>query len=305
MQNETLERLKRSAAIPSMPQVITRFLEIAEDPDFKYDDMVEVLGTDPGMVGDVLRLANSAFFGVTNQIDSLKQAVTLLGVKRIRSLVIGRYMVDQVGRSVPDCLDLSYFWRRSLATGVLATKFITVHRPQDRDAAFIAGLLADIGVIIMANGLGDAYADIAALYSPRSTDNMMAKEQSRFGVTHRQVSAMVLAHWKLPTNICDAVAGQEEATPASSAQRTLASALNGAAIIARLLAERPDEEQIAQDCAEAASKAGVELSAIVKMLDEIGAEIAGLAHVLKLDVIESSVYALISKAIQQRLLVAS
>lgn len=307
MKTDVLDRLKKSAAIPSMPQVITRFLEIAEDPDFRYDDMVEVLGTDPGMVGDVLRLANSAFFGVTKQIDSLKQATTLLGVKRVRSLVIGRYMVDQVGQAVPDCIDLSYYWRRSLATGVLATKFVSLHRPQERDAAFIAGLLADIGVIVMANGLRDEYEDIARLYTPDCTEDMMEKERARFGVTHADVSAMVLAHWKLPANICDAVAAQDPESDASAAggEPSLANAIHGASIVACLLAHQPEVDVIAEQCARAADIGGVGLSALVRMLDEIGTEIESLAHVLKLDVIHASAYELIAKAIQQRLLVAS
>lgn len=307
MQRETLERLKRSAAIPSMPQVITRFLEVAEDPDFRYDDMVEVLGTDPGMVGDVLRMANSAFFGVTNQIDSLRQAVTLLGVKRVRSLVIGRYMVDHVGRAVPKSLDLAYYWRQSLATGVLATRLVAVHRPPDRDAAFIAGLLADIGVIVMASGLGADYDEIARLYAPRCEDDLAALEQARFGVSHAQVSAMVLAHWKLPSNICTAVAAQDEpaAAPASSASATLAGVVRGAAIVARVLADRPSEAVIARHCAAAASLAGVELSVLAAMLGEIAADIEGLARVLKLDVIDPRAYEKVADAISERLLVAS
>jgi HD-like signal output (HDOD) protein len=307
MQSETLERLKRSAAIPSMPQVMTRFLQVAEDPDFRHDDMVEVLGTDPGMVGDVLRMANSAFFGVTNQIDSLRQAVTLLGVKRVRSLVIGRYMVDHVGRSAPKSVELAYFWRRSLATGVLAARLAGVHRAKDRDAAFIAGLLADIGVIVMAGGLGADYDEIARLYAPRCDDDISAMEQARFGVTHAQVSAIVLGHWKLPANICAAVAAQDEPVTSRSASSlpTLAGVIRGAAIIARVLADRPSEAVTARHCAAAASLAGVELSALAAMLGETASDIEALAKILKLDVIDRGAYARVSKTIQDRLLVTS
>ena len=77
MKNDVLETLKRSAVVPSMPQVVTRFLEIIQDPDFNYNQLVEVLGADPGTTSEVLRLANSALFGVTRQITSLRQALTL------------------------------------------------------------------------------------------------------------------------------------------------------------------------------------------------------------------------------------
>jgi HD-like signal output (HDOD) protein len=290
-----------------MPQVMVRFLEVAEDPDYQYDELVEVLGTDPGTVGDVLRLANSAFFGVTNQIDSLKQALTLLGLKRVRSLVIGRYMVDEVAKSAPKSVNLGYYWRRSLATAVLAARFGAVHRTQDRDAAFIAGLLADMGIVVMARGLGPDYDDIARRYAPGCNDDISAMERTRFGVTHAQVSAMVLEHWKLPANICAAVGAQDQmATPMSSGARPmLESAVRGAAIMARLLADRPQEQAIARDCATAATLAAVGLPDLANMLNEIESDISALAAVLKLDVIDSRAYSLIADSIRERLAVAT
>lgn len=308
MQNDTLEQLKRSAVVPSMPQVITRFLEIVDDPDFRYDDLVEVLSTDPGVVADVLRISNSAFFGVTKQIDSLKQALTLLGIKRIRSLVIGRYMVKQIGASDVGPIDLSYFWRRSLATGVLSAKFIANRHPEDRDAAFIAGLLADIGVIIMTRGLGDEYVDIAKNYTPRSMVDMGAMERERFDITHSDVSAMVLEHWKLPEHICQAVAQRYEVEAgADNAPKAelIARTIRAAGRMSRMLAETPDAERMGQECPAIAALAGLDLAALGRMLDEIEAEISQLAAILSLDVIPSNVYSLIAKSIQDRLMLAA
>ena len=82
MNATVLEAIKKSAAVPSMPQVVTRFLELMQDPDFDYRDLVTVLSTDAGTVSEILRLVNSALFGVRQKIVSLRQALTLLGPKR-------------------------------------------------------------------------------------------------------------------------------------------------------------------------------------------------------------------------------
>ena len=122
MNARILETIKKSAAVPSMPQVVLRFLEIMQDPEFDYKDLERVLATDPGTVGEVLRLANSALFGVRNKVVSIKQALTLLGPKRTRSLLLGRYLVDTMSHRKVAGLDMSYFWRRSLAASVVASQ---------------------------------------------------------------------------------------------------------------------------------------------------------------------------------------
>ena len=93
MNADALETLKRSAAIPSLPQVVTRFLEVIRDPAFDFDEVADVLSADPGMTADMLRLVNSPLFGVTRTVSSLHQALALLGLRRVRSLVLGRYLV--------------------------------------------------------------------------------------------------------------------------------------------------------------------------------------------------------------------
>ena len=123
MNARVLETIKKSAAVPSMPQVVLRFLEIMQDPNFDYADLVRVLSTDPGTVGEILYLANSALFGVRNKVVSPKQALALLGPKRTRSLLLGRYLVDTLSKKRVAGLDMGYFWRRSLACSVVASHF--------------------------------------------------------------------------------------------------------------------------------------------------------------------------------------
>ena len=84
---------------------------MAGNPNFEYDDLVKALSADPGTVSELLRLTNSALFGVSEKVTSLRQALTLLGPKRTRSMVLGRYLVESLGERTSPDLDAGFFWR--------------------------------------------------------------------------------------------------------------------------------------------------------------------------------------------------
>ncbi len=301
MNANVIEAIKKSAAVPSVPQVVTRFLEIMQDPHFKYDDLVKVLSADAGTVSEILRLVNSALFGVRQKIVSLRQALTLLGPKRTRSLLLGRYLVDTMSQKQIPGLDMSYFWRRSLASSVVASRFAEAIIPRQRDEAFISALLADIGIPIIAEALPDGYATIVARYAPRGIPFTSEEELEAVEVTHAEVSAMVLAHWTLPEPVANAVNLHQSMNPGEGEVATIARILNSSDVIARLLCEVPDPAEVAGVCTAATSFVGVDVDALVNILPSIENDIEELADVLRIDVIPSNVYALIAKAVQEQL----
>jgi len=301
MNARILETIKKSAAVPSMPQVVLRFLEIMRDPNFDYSDLVKVLSTDAGTVSEILRLANSALFGVRNKVVSPKQALTLLGPKRTRSLLLGRYLVDALAKKKSCGLDMSYFWRRSLACSVVASHFAEAVLPRQRDEAFIAALLADIGVPILAEALPDKYAAIVARYTPHGAVVTAEQEQAAVEVTHGQVSAMVLSHWTLPDTVSAAVNLHQSANPGFGPVATIARVLNAADRIAVLLCEVTEADVIVRVCNDATAFVGVEMGTLVKLLPTIEQNIEELADALRIDVIPSTVYALVAKTVQQSL----
>ena len=301
MNARVLETIKTSAAVPSMPQVVLRFLEIMQDPEFDYADLVKVLSTDPGTVSEVLRLANSALFGVRHKVVSIRQGLTLLGPKRTRSLLLGRYLVDVMSNKDTPGLDMSYFWRRSLASSVVASNFCDVLLPQRRDESFIGALLADIGVPILADSFPQTFGPLAARYAPHATPPTAEEELAAVEVTHAQVSAMVLAHWTLPDSITHAVNLHQSDNPGEDDVATVARILNGADRIARLLCEVSEEQEIANICLDAMGFVGIDVSVLIKILPTIESNIEELADALRIDVIPSNVYALVARTMQEKL----
>ncbi|MCG3138234.1 MAG: hypothetical protein HJJLKODD_02095 [Phycisphaerae bacterium] len=298
---ELMEAIKRSGAVPSMPQVVMRFLEIIQDPEFQYDDLVAVLSTDPGTASEVLRMSNSALFGVARKITSLKQAMTLLGPRRVRSLVLGRYMVEAIGARGLGSLDENYFWRRSLACAVVTTRFADLQAPNYREEAFIAALLADIGIVILAEELPSEYQPIIQLFAPMGEANLALLEKEALGITHGEVSAAVLEHWQLPEIICEAVARHQLDITAATEPTHLARIINAADQISKLLCESPDSQTLVQDCQRALSMINLDLATLCEILDQVEIDVTEFASLLHIPIVPSSTYQLIRKAINDAL----
>ncbi len=301
MKAAVLEAIKKSAAVPSMPQVVSRFLEITQDPGFKYTDLVKVLAVDAGTVSEILRLANSALFGVRNKVVSLQQALTLLGPKRTRSLLLGRYLVDAMSQKSMEGLDMSYFWRRSLTSSLVAAQFAAKLSPRHRDDASIGALLADIGIPILLEAFPDNYGPIAGEYKPRGNYVSVTREHKVVGVTHGEVSAMVMAHWSLPGSLTDAVNLHQSKDPGDGEPALVARILNSSDRIAKLLCEMPSQEDISAICLKATAFVGTDIETLAEILPTIENDIEELAEALRIDVIPSKVYALIAKAVEEQL----
>ncbi len=301
MNASVLEAIKKSAAVPSIPQVVSRFLEIMQDPDFDYGNVVKVLSSDAGTASEILRLANSALFGVRQKVVALRHALTLLGPKRTRSLLLGRYLVDVMAHKKTAALDMSYYWRRSLASSVIASRFAECVIPQQRDEAFIGALLADIGIPILSEAMPDCYGPIAARYKPYGEATTAEEELESVEATHAQVSAMVLTHWTLPDTITGAVNLHQSDNPGEGEVATVARVLNASDRIAQLLCEVPEADVIYPMCDAALSIVGVDLEALVRLLPGIEGDIEELASTLRIDVIPSNVYALIARTVQEKL----
>ncbi|MCH8150376.1 MAG: HDOD domain-containing protein [Planctomycetes bacterium] len=301
MKAKILDAIKNSAAVPSVPQVVTRFLEIMQNPEFNYDDLVRILAADAGTVGEILRLVNSALFGVRNKIVSLRQALTLLGPMRTRSLLLGRYLVDSISSKTVPGLDMKYFWRRSLTSSVVASHLAEKMRGERREVVFIAALLADVGIAILAEAFPCRYRHIAERYSPGREPFSADDELAAVDLTHGEVSAMVLSHWSLPETVTKSVNLHQSANPGNDEAATIARILNASDSIAQVLCDIPCPDNASEVCVNAVSSAGIDVDVLIKQLPHIENDIEELASVLRIDVISSNIYAQIATAIQDSL----
>lgn len=301
MNAQVLEVIKNSAAVPTVPQVITRVLQVMQDPGFDYADVVKAISAEAGAVSEVLRLANSAYFGIRRKVVSLRQALTLLGPKRTRSLLLGRYLVDSMTNKQVEGLDMTYFWRRSLTSAVLASNMAGRTSPALKEESFISALLADIGMVVLAQALPERYRPIASQFVPHGKPFCREKELEAVSVTHAEVTGMVLGHWSLPDVIVSACNMHHSNHPGDGDGGTISRTITASDMIAKLLCEVPDTAIIVPTCQDATNLINMDLAVLADILGTVEAEIEELAGLLRIDVIESNVYSLIAKTVQESL----
>ena len=166
-----------------------------------------MISSDMGMAAKVLQLVNSAFFGLSRQVSSLSQAVNLLGLETIKALVLSAHVFSQFESARLPTHLASHLWNHSLTTGAYARAIARLEDSNQHisDHAFMAGMLHDVGKLVLAINLFDRYSEALGL-SQREGVPLVAAELKTLGVTHAEVGAYLLGLWGLPDPIVEAVA---------------------------------------------------------------------------------------------------
>ena len=304
MQQDILQAIRQTAFVPSMPAAAVRFIEMCMREEPEFDDLVDVLSADAGMASEILRLANSPFFGVTQRICSLKQALTLLGLVKTRSLVMGRYLVQQIDKLECPTLNHTHFWRRSITCATLAARFSEAGGEDVREEAFICGLLADIGVVVLASAVPDRYETIAREYEPLHGEHWVARELHHVGISHATVSALILHDWQLPTAIVEAVRCHHDnlhLSPGKQRLNRIACLVGAASDATELLLEVQSPARIRELCSLASAKSGLAKDTLIGALLSIDDHLADLAALLHIRIEPSKAHDLITRDLEAQL----
>ncbi|MBN2050329.1 MAG: HDOD domain-containing protein [Spirochaetales bacterium] len=193
--------------MPSLPTTVTKILEICNDPQTSPADLNRIIGVDPVLMGKVLKLINSAYYGLSQEVTSLARAIIMLGINTVKNLALSTAVLATVGRNSNfQALNMEGFWRHSLCTGVTG-RLIARQRKVDSkilEEYFIAGLLHDIGKIPLNNRLAEDYIQ-AMGESDLKHVALYQSEQGVFGIDHTNVGHMILELWKLDEAVREAV----------------------------------------------------------------------------------------------------
>ncbi|MCK9274874.1 MAG: HDOD domain-containing protein [Syntrophales bacterium] len=190
------------AGMPSLPVTVTRVLEICNSPATSPDDLNRVIALDPVLTGRVLKLVNSAYYGLCNTITSLPRAIIMLGMNTIKNLVIGSAIVNSFGRISFHALSMTNFWLHCLCVGVTAKRLAILKEVPitQREDYFVGGLLHDLGKIPLISLFSHEYLQIL---SSGSRCVLYNSERKILGLDHMQVGKMIGEKWKLGIAISD------------------------------------------------------------------------------------------------------
>jgi putative nucleotidyltransferase with HDIG domain len=189
--------------IPTIPVVIARLLGMLSDSNVKVSELTKVISGDPALTAKVLGVANSAYYGFSQQIASLDRAVALLGLNMVKSLALSIGVMQNLPK-VEDMQNLSAqgLWLHSLAVATVAKELsLRLGKPAEEDHLFVVGLLHDVGKIVLMHYFKRYYQLILAKTQGQGASALYRAEQGVMGFDHGEVGAILLNRWKFPKQV--------------------------------------------------------------------------------------------------------
>lgn len=201
MNEQLLEKVRSCPSLPSLPAVAVQVLNLAQAPESDLAEMARLIQQDPALSSKILKTVNSSFYGRPQHISTITQALVILGLQSVKTLVLGFSLVTGLnpsgaGKSKGKGFDHMRYWRRSAyaatASRVLGSKVGVVQHEE----AFLATLLADIGMLVLDQVLGAEYGKVCD--QAPGHGELVAAETAALGVTHADVGKIMTESWKLP-----------------------------------------------------------------------------------------------------------
>ncbi|MDX2219360.1 MAG: HDOD domain-containing protein [Burkholderiales bacterium] len=189
--------------LPALPGVVVELLATLRDNDASLDRMAELIATDQSLAARALRLANSPFYGMPRKVTSIAEAIALVGVASIRTIVLAASLPGHFRVARKSGFDLDRFWRHSISAAIAAKSFAHLHGGKENDA-FVAVLLHDIGKLVLAIGFPDRYALVLSRLRAHEIDPREI-EAGVFATDHTVVGGLLAQRWNLPTQIVSVI----------------------------------------------------------------------------------------------------
>jgi putative nucleotidyltransferase with HDIG domain len=185
--------------LPEAPTIVVKLNQVIADPLASADDVAQIVGASPSLTALILRIVNSAAFGLPTRVDRISRAVTLLGTREISALAMGVSVVKAFMDIPRDLIDMDAFLCHSLACATV-TRYLAAHSNSDQtEQLFIAGLLHDIGKLILLKYFPrEVGALMQSTWANGNRGPFYAVEKATIGRTHAQIAGQLLKKWKFP-----------------------------------------------------------------------------------------------------------
>jgi putative nucleotidyltransferase with HDIG domain len=205
--------------LPPMPQVVIKAHEVMSNPGAGLKELAKVIATDQAISIRILRLANSAYYGLSGKVTSIGQAVVLLGEKRLGEIMIMAGSLSLLGKTLRGYgMDSETFWQHSLGVAVAAKLIAKQKAPDLENEAFLAGLIHDAGKIMLNDPVHEKKQVFDALLEGGER-NLVEVEKEVFGFDHGEMGAEVCKKWEIPESLTTAICYHHD--PANSQDKLL------------------------------------------------------------------------------------
>jgi diguanylate cyclase (GGDEF)-like protein len=265
----TIEQVLSCKALPSLPAVAVEVLALTRDPNVPLEKIARVIQNDPALTAKVLKTVNSSYYGLSQKCATLNRAIGYLGIKTVKSLVLGFCLVDSTRSVEEGGFDLAAYWKRGIYSATAARMLAGITGATDADEAFTACLFQDIGMLACFAAMGNEY-DAVLRAAPLSHDALAAFERSELGFDHCELGSKFAEKWNLPQQHIETIAHHHNPDKAPEAFRELARIVS----LSNLVAEVAEAELPGQAAVQVIIKAnewfGEGCGDIEGLLDRVG-----------------------------------
>ena len=203
--------------LPSFPAAVQRATALADDPRASASDLAAVIEVDPALTARVLRVTNSAFYGLSRQVSTVREGVVILGFSAVRSLAVAVCAMKMFKGNNSPWFNHEQFWMHSSCCAIIAHRLTGSANRRETDETFTAGLLHDIGKIVL-----DQYAheDFMLLLATQKAQGTLdtSVEQQMFRTSHAELGQKLCERWRLPSPLCESI-GSHHGTVSATRSR--------------------------------------------------------------------------------------
>lgn len=194
----------RIESFPALPDIVTKVMAVTANPESSAGDLMRVILPDQSMCAAILKVANSAFFGMPREVATIERAVVVLGFEEIKNIVIGKAIFTSFPRMSRETRqNIGLFWEHTFTCG-LAAKVIAEQLRLSASELFLAGLIHDVGKLAMFLAYPDTYPLLRAA-SGMALEDPLAEERRRFAISHDQAGLLLARRWLLPPQLAMAI----------------------------------------------------------------------------------------------------
>ena len=275
-----LGRILHAAQLPALPQSAIKLLELSSDPENGPPEFAVPIDADPGLAGQILKFVNSSYFGFSREINNVRMAITLVGIRTIKNFSLWSAVFSLLPNPKCGPFDLKSLWQDSLRRALFSRAMGKLLGLKEAEEAFSAALLQDMAIPLLAKELPTEYVNllVAREEGPRRLSDL---ERERFGWNHAEAAATMARKWKMPEAFADLL--QRHIVIPVSAPSTPLEMTQMAVSMSALLPSASDARWT--DCAEFESvyaRFSPQAPAVMEILERIDREFKDFAPVLKL-----------------------
>lgn len=280
-QNKINQFIVEQIDIPSPPAIAILILDTVQNEESSVSDLVRIISADPALTGKMLKVANSNFYSLQNNVTSIDRAISVLGTEVIKNIALSFVITSQLSQEKDTTFDIDYFWRRAI-TSAVAAELLKKQAKLQNDAMFVTALLHDIGILLLFMSKREPYLKLLQ-ESKQTQAPLIDLERREFGFDHQQLGFYLVTSWKLPDAIAQPIKYHHLDQQAPAEHQRSAEILRVADLLAAIYSEDEVAGKVRQLHEELLTSFSMNSKEVEELLDEVANESIEFLETFEID----------------------